>query len=45
MLEDVDVSRSFMKRMKSTGGTNRGLGYTSIAGVQIGEETVHSDGN
>ena len=26
-------------------GDDRALGYTSIYGVQIGEETVHSDGN
>ena len=46
MLEDVEVSRSLMKRMKSTGEmTERALGYTSIDRVQIGEETVHSDGN
>ena len=26
-------------------GDDRTLGYTSIDGVQIGEEAVHSDGN
>ena len=26
-------------------GDDRALGYTSIDGVQIGEEAVHSDGN
>ena len=45
MLEDVEVSRSFMKRMKEYRGDNRALGYISIDGVQIGEEAVHSDGN
>ena len=45
MLEDVEVSRSLMKRMKSTGGDDRALGYTSVDRVQMGEEAVHSDGN
>ena len=26
-------------------GDDRALGYTSIDGVQIGEEAIHSDGN
>ena len=26
-------------------GDDRAVGYTRIDGVQIGEETVHSDGN
>ena len=26
-------------------GGDRALGYTSIDGVQIGEEAIHSDGN
>ena len=46
MLEDVEVSRSLMKRMKKEyRGDDRALGYTSIDRVQIGEEAVHSDGN
>ena len=44
MIEDVEVSRSLMKRMKSTGGDDGALGCTSIDGMQIGEEAVHSDG-
>ena len=43
MLEDAEVSRSLMKRMKR--GDDRALGYTSIDGVPIGEEAVHSDSN
>ena len=46
MLEDVEVSMSFMKIMKSIGEiVDRAMGNTSIDGVQIGEEAVHSDGN
>ena len=45
MLEDVEASRSFMKRMKSTGEMTEPWGYTSIDGVQIREEAIHSDGN
>ena len=40
----MKARRSFMKIMKSTGEMTEPWGYTSIDGVQIGEEAVHSDG-
>ena len=39
MLEDVEVSRSVVKRMKSTGE------MTETHGIEIREEAIHSDGN
>ena len=35
MLEDVEKSRSLMKRTKGCSGGDRTLGYTGIDGVQI----------
>ena len=45
MLEDVEVSRSLVKRMKSTGEMTEPWVTQSIDGVQIAEEAVHPEGN
>ena len=45
MLEDIEVSRSLMKRMKSTGEMTEPWGTPALIGVQIGEEAIHYNGN
>ena len=45
MLDDVEASRLLMKRNEENRGEDRTLRYTSIDGVQIRADAVHSDGN